>query len=246
MTNKIVCITGAAKRIGAAMADEFHKNGYHILLHYHQSETAAIQLMNRLNAVRPHSVHSFSLNLHCIDKYKTIIKKAIDVFGRLDLLINNASSFYPTPIENTTVSEWDELQGSNLKAAFFFSQTCLPYLQKAQGNIINIIDIHGANPLRGYAAYCIAKAGLKMATVAMAKELAPSVRVNGISPGAILWPDSDKTQLSPEKKQQIIDKIPLQRAGEPADIAKAAYFLAEAQYITGQILSVDGGRSSCR
>lgn len=240
MKDKVVLVTGAAHRVGAAIVDCLHGRGASIVLHYRHSESAAVAIADRLNQIRSNSVKIVSANLNENDAPKKIIQCVIDTFGQLDLLVNNASSFYPTLVEEATLSQWDDLMASNLKAPFFLAQAARPHLMKTQGNIINIVDIHAEKPLKDYPIYCAAKAGLVMMTKSLAKELGPDIRVNAVAPGAILWPET----LGDEVKQEIVSRTALKRKGSPEDIAKAVRYLAEdAGYVTGQILAVDGGRS---
>jgi pteridine reductase len=243
MQTKVVLVTGAAKRIGARITRTFHQAGYNIILHYNQSTDEAHELQKKLNSERPDSVTLLKLDLVNYSKWNDLGDQCMDTWGRLDVLVNNASTFYPTVIGAASDSEWNDLIGSNLKAPFFLSQTLAPCLKEFAGNIVNICDIHGDRPLKNYSIYSIAKAGLAMMTRSLAKELAPEVRVNGIAPGAILWPD-EQAEVSEGLKATIIHQIPLKRQGAPEDVANTALFLArDAPYVNGQILSVDGGRS---
>jgi pteridine reductase len=243
MKTKVVLITGAAKRIGAEITRTFHRAGFNIVLHYNQSKDDAVALKSELEQQRPKSVSLLQLDLVNKPDWKNLEDKCMQDWGRLDVLINNASTFYPTPFGNVSEDEWNDLMGSNLKAPYFLSQAVAPCLKEFAGNIVNICDIHGDRPLKGYSTYSIAKAGLAMMTRGLAKELAPEVRVNGIAPGAILWPE-EQAELKDGTKATIIRQIPLKRQGAPEDVANTALFLArDAPYINGQILSVDGGRS---
>ena len=243
MKTKVVLVTGAAKRIGARITRTFHQAGYNIILHYNQSADDAHELQEKLNSERSDSVSLLQLDLVNYSKWKDLQDRCMDTWGRLDVLVNNASTFYPSVIGSATDSEWNDLIGSNLKAPFFLSQALAPCLKEFAGNIVNICDIHGDRPLKNYSIYSIAKAGLAMMTRSLAKELAPEVRVNGIAPGAILWPE-EQAEVSEGLKATIIRQIPLKRQGAPEDVANTALFLAQdAPYINGQILSVDGGRS---
>ncbi|MGZ5049511.1 MAG: pteridine reductase [Methylobacter sp.] len=238
---KNVLITGAAKRIGAACARLLHSEGCNVFLHYRSSETEARQLCNELNRLRPESAQIMQADLLSIAELDAVANKACKAWGGIDVLINNASSFYPTPIDDVTEKQWDELLDSNLKAPFFLAKALAPVLVERKGCIVNIVDIHAERGLSGYPVYSIAKAGLAAMTKVLAKELGPVVRVNGVAPGAILWPDRD---LSDSAKLEILQRVALKRSGEPDDIAKAVLFLIkDAGYITGQILSVDGGRT---
>jgi pteridine reductase len=243
MKTKVVLVTGAAKRIGAEITRVFHQAGYNIILHYNTSHDEALALKSELENKRANSVSLLSLDLVRSPNWDSLEDKCMQNWGRLDVLVNNASTFYPTRFGKVTDAEWTDLIGSNLKAPYFLSQALAPCLKEFAGNIVNICDIHGDRPLKGYSAYSIAKAGLSMMTRGLAKELAPEVRVNGIAPGAILWPE-EQAELKDSTKATIIRQIPLKRQGAPEDVANTALFLArDAPYINGQILSVDGGRS---
>ncbi len=235
-----VLITGAAHRVGAATARLLHAAGMNIILHYRHSKEAAEQLQQTLHAVRPDSVALLQADLHDTAKLPQLVEEAVAIAGKLDVLINNASSFYPTPLGTVTEAQWDDLIGANLKAPFFLSQAAAPYLRQQQGNIINIVDIHAERPLKEFPVYSVAKAGLVMLTKSLACELGPDVRVNAVAPGAILWPE----HLDEAAKEKIISRTFLKRKGEPQDIAKAIrYLIRDADYMTGQVLAVDGGRS---
>jgi len=239
--NKVALITGGAQRIGATLCRHLHGAGYNVLIHYRHSAQAAAQLAKELNGMRPKSAYSIPANLLEITDIKRLIQAALKPWQRLDVVVNNASSFYPTEIGETSEDSWNDLIGSNMKAPFFIAQTAAEELTKRQGCIINIVDVHVQNPLKGHSIYCAAKAGLAMLTRSLAVELAPNVRVNAIAPGAILWPTTEPDETS---KQKTLDDIALQRLGDPLDIAKTVLFLArDADYITGQIITVDGGRS---
>lgn len=241
MNGKTALITGAAKRIGAQIARTLHEAGCDIIIHYRTSEQSAKSLCKELNDERPNSANCLQADLNETDKLDNVIKQAVKFWGRLDLLINNASSFYPTPIGSITLENWDDLFNSNLKAPLFLSQAAVPHLRLTGGNIINMIDIHAYRPMSKHPVYCAAKAGLAMMTQSLAKDLGPEIRVNGVAPGAILWPDND---LNNETKNLILERTALKRPGDPEDIAKAILFLArDADYITGQVIPVDGGRS---
>jgi pteridine reductase len=238
---KNVLITGAAKRIGAACARLLHSKGCNVFLHYRSSKAAAMQLCYELNQIRPDSSYMMEANLLIREELEALASEACTAWGGIDVLVNNASSFYPTAIADVTEQQWDELMGSNLKAPFFLAQSLSATLAENRGCIVNIVDIHAERGLAGYPVYSIAKAGLVAMTKILAKELAPSIRVNGVAPGAILWPDKD---FSAQEKQDILQRVALRRSGTPADIAKAAWFLIkDANYMTGQILTVDGGRT---
>ena len=232
LTDKVALITGAAHRIGAETARTLHAEGMRLVLHYRHSRKAAQALQKSLNEQRPDSVILVQADLLSINCTPTIIQQAIDSFGRLDVLINNASSFYATQIGAVTEAQWEDLIGSNLKAPFF--------LARQQGCIVNIVDVHADRPLKAYPIYSTAKAGLVMLTKALAVELGPDVRVNAVAPGAILWPEN----IDEVTKQRIINRTVLKRKGAPHDIAKAIlYLIRDAGYMSGQVLTIDGGRS---
>lgn len=234
-------ITGAAKRIGACVARTLHTNGANIAIHYRGSAGEADALADELNAIRPGSALKAQADLLDTKRLGELVDEVVAQTGRLDILLNNASTFYPTPLDEVTEEHWDDLLGTNLKAPLFLSKAAAPHLRASKGMIINIVDIHSQRPLRNHPVYGPAKAALGMLTRSLARDLSPEVRVNGVSPGAILWPEDgmdDKTE------QIILKQVPLGRTGEPADIARTILFLAkDAPYITGQIIAVDGGRS---
>ncbi|MEO1889847.1 MAG: pteridine reductase [Cycloclasticus sp.] len=237
---KIVLITGAARRIGADIAKTFHAAGFGVVVHYHMSKVGAEALVASLNVQRKNSAWSVQADLQSADQIDEMVNDALVKAGRLDVLVNNASTFYETPIESATEQQWDDLMGSNLKAPFFVSQAALPALKESQGCIVNLVDIYAKRALPNYPIYSIAKAGLSALTKSLAKELAPTVRVNGVSPGVILWPEDQ----SIEGSEAMVNQIPLQRQGSPNDIAETVLFLAkDARYITGQVIAVDGGKS---
>ncbi len=240
--NKVVLITGAAKRIGAVITRLLHESGMNVVLHYHHSEAEAFELCKHLNDSRPNSAKVFQADIKEIDACQHLIDQAQKVWGRLDVLVNNASSFYPTPLEQVSENDWEDLVGSNLKGPFFLCQAAATHLVSSKGNIVNIVDIHADKPLKNYPVYCIAKAGLVMLTKSLARELGPSIRVNGVAPGAILWPN-EQSSVSAETQQYIINQTLLKRQGNPQDIAETVLFLIKQSYITGQIIAVDGGRS---
>lgn len=239
MTSKVVLITGAAQRIGAAIARKLHQHNWDIAIHYRQSAKTAAALAAGLNASRKDSALLLQADLLEPSAYAALIEQAYHWKKHLDALINNASAFYPTPINAASLEQWEDLIGTNMKAPFFLAQQARQYLRDSHGAIINLTDIHADRPLRDHAIYCAAKAGLLMLTRALAQELAPAIRVNAISPGAILWPED----MSASIQKQTLSRIPLQKTGTPADIANAVrYLLEEADYVTGQVLAVDGGR----
>jgi pteridine reductase len=240
LRDHVVLITGGARRVGAEIARTLHAAGANILIHYRSSAAAAIAVADQFNQTRPYSAAIHAAHLLNAEAPDKLIAATLLEFGRLDILINNASSFYPTPVGQITLPQWDDLIGSNLKAPLFLSQAAAPSLAKQRGLIINMIDIHALRPLKAHAVYSTAKAGLAMLTRALARELGPEIRVNGIAPGPVLWPEGD---MDDELKREIIDKTALKRHGTPRDVARTALFLAkDAPYITGQIIAVDGGR----
>ena len=241
LTGKAALITGAARRVGAAIARRLHAAGANVLLHYRDSEADAAKLEAALNALRPKSAARVKAELLAPIAPRALLSAARDSFGRLDLVVNNASSFFPVEMGAIEASHWEELIGSNLRAPLFICQEAAPELASRQGSIVNIVDIHAERPLKGYPLYSIAKAGLAALTRSLAVELAPGVRVNGVAPGAIAWPDDG--QFEPAERSRILATTPLGRLGSPEDIAQAVHFLACASYITGQVIAVDGGRS---
>ncbi len=241
LTGKTVLITGGARRVGATIARTLHAAGANLVVHYRKSAKDAEALVAELNASRPGTAATSQADLLDLGKLPALVEFAVRSFGALDVLVNNASTFYPTKIGEITPQAWDDLMGSNLKAPLFLSQAAAPALKKSSGLIINIVDIHALRPLRDYTVYCTAKAGLHMLTRSLAKELGPEVRVNGISPGPVMWPEHGGDEAAREK---IIQRTILQKMGTPEDIARTAlFFAASAPFITGQILAVDGGRS---
>ena len=238
---KCALITGGAKRIGASISRTLHHAGYNIIIHYRLSSADAESLATELNEMRSDSVRLLQGNLNDEAVYDSLVEQAYRCWNRLDALVNNASSFYPTPVGNITLDDWNNLVNSNMKAPLFLSQAAAPYLKASHGCIINMIDIHAQRPMKHHSVYCAAKAGLGMITQSLAKELGPDVRVNGVAPGAILWPENDMPEHT---KNLIIERTALKKAGAPIDIAKAVLFLIrDADYITGQVIAVDGGRS---
>jgi pteridine reductase len=241
LAGKAVLVTGGARRLGAAIARRMHAAGAGVLIHYRDSEADATKLVAELNAVRPKSAVKVKAELLAPIAPRALVGAARDAFGRLDVLINNASSFFPVALGQIELSHWEELVGSNLRAPLFISQEAAPELAKQEGAIINIVDIHAERPLKGYPVYSVAKAGLAALTRALAVELAPRVRVNGVAPGAIAWPEDG--QFDPGERERVMATTPLGRVGTPGDVAQAVHFLACAPYVTGQIVAVDGGRS---
>jgi pteridine reductase len=232
-------ITGGSQRIGKAVCEALHRQGYNIVIHYRNSKEQAQALAESLNLQRSQSAFTYQANLNNINEVNALSQFAIE--QSVSLLINNASSFYPTEIGSATVENWDDLFNSNVKAAFFLAQNLTDCISQNQGSIINIVDIHSEKPMKNHPIYSMAKAALNMMTKALAKDLGEKLRVNGVSPGAILWPEHE---LDDEQKQQdILSRIPLNKIGQAEDIAQAVVFLAQQSYITGQIINVDGGRS---
>ncbi|MDH5517908.1 MAG: pteridine reductase [Gammaproteobacteria bacterium] len=241
LQNKTALITGASRRIGAVIARTLHSAGMNITLHYRGAKEQADALCDELNQLRDNSCIALRLDLHQTAQLPELIEQSQQHWGRLDLLVNNASSFYPTHAGKITEQHWDDLIGSNLKAPLFLSQAAIPALKASQGCIVNIVDIHAERPMKNHTLYCAAKAGLAMLTKSLAKELGPEIRVNGVAPGAIMWPESE---LDAETQNEILSRTALKRSGMPEDIAAAVLFLSrDAHYITGQIIPVDGGRS---
>lgn len=237
----VVLVTGAARRIGAAIARHLHAQGYAIALHYRDSEAEATALRDALEAARPGSTLLLQADLARPDAAETLVDRTIERFGRLHGLVNNASAFFPTPFGETTPAQWQSLFDANTRAPFFLAQAAAPHLRASHGAIVNITDIHGERPLRAHAAYCMSKAALVMMTKALALELAPDVRVNAVAPGAILWPEHETADAA--RQAAIIAKTPLARTGTPGDIAEAVHWLlSSARFTTGEVLHVDGGR----
>jgi pteridine reductase len=241
LAGQAVLVTGAARRVGAAIARKLHTAGANVVLHYRTSATAAESLARELNEARAGSVRTLQADLLDLNQLAPLIDAAVGAFGRLDVLVNNASTFYPTPLGAISAHDWDDLMGTNVRAPLFLSQAATPALRKSGGLIVNIVDIHGSRPLKRFTVYCTAKAALAMLTRSLARELAPQIRVNGIAPGPILWPEDAP---EPDTKAKIISQTLLRRQGSPDDVARTVlFFAAEAPFVTGQILAVDGGRS---
>lgn len=241
MQGKTVLITGGAKRVGAAICRRLHTAGANLMLHYRRSAGEARLLQVELNHLRPGSVALIQADLLDIAKLPSLVEQTVHTFGRLDALVNNASSFHATPVGSISVDDWNDLIGTNLKAPLFLAQAAAPALRRTQGSIVNIADIHAERPLKDFVVYSVAKAGLVGLTRSLARELAPDVRVNAVAPGPILWPE-DGT-FDEVSRQRIISRTPLKREGSPDDIAKAVHYLiADAPYVTGETLNVDGGR----
>ncbi|WP_417614440.1 pteridine reductase [Oceanisphaera sp.] len=242
MSSPVVLITGAAKRIGAQMSRHLHQSGYRLVLHYHSSDTAVLALQQELNSTRPHSVAIVRQDLTQLEQLPAMADRVLGCFGRLDGLINNASSFYPTPLASSTPAQWQDLMSTNAAAPYFLIQALSPALRQQNGAIINMVDIHAEKGLQHHLLYSMAKNALATLTRGLATELAPHIRVNGIAPGAIIWPAHE---LTAEQKQQVLATIPMGRLGQAQEIAEtAAFLLAGPAYLTGQIIALDGGRSS--
>jgi pteridine reductase len=240
-TRRTALVTGAARRIGACIAETLHQRGCDVVLHYHSSAEAVNELAGKLNALRPASASIVQADLGESDEINRLAGQVRERMGKLDLLVNNASRFFPTSVGATSSEQWDALMDSNLRGPFFLTQALVPQLAIAGGSVVNLLDVHALRPMPGHAVYCMAKAGLQMMTLALAKELGPQIRVNGVAPGAILWPEYEGSSAD---QQKILDKTVMGRAGRPEDIASAvAYLGLDAPYVTGQVLAVDGGRS---
>jgi pteridine reductase len=241
LAGRVALVTGAARRVGAAIVEQLHGAGASVVIHYGQSAAAAGELAERLEALRPGSTALLAADLMRAEERDALVPAAAAAFDGLDLLVNNASIFRPTAFGSIADDDWHELMDSNLKAPLFLSQAALPWLRRRQGLIVNIVDIHGRRPLGGFPLYCVAKAGLQMLTYAMARELGPDVRVNGVAPGPVLRPDDMDGVMW---DQAILERIPLRREGEPADVAACVLYLATTgRYVNGQVIAVDGGRN---
>ena len=239
--SRVVLITGSARRIGACIAETLHQRGCDVFLHYHGSSDAVNQLAQKLNALRPASAAVLQADLGNAVEINRLAGLVRDRTGQLDLLVNNASRFFPTTVGSTSMEQWDDLMDSNLRGPYFLTQALIPELAIAGGSVVNLLDVHAVRPMPGHAVYCMAKAGLQMMTLALAKDLGPQIRVNGVAPGAILWPEQES---NPADQQIILNKTVMGRAGRPEEIASAVVYLGlDAPYVTGQVLAVDGGRS---
>lgn len=242
LDGRVALVTGSAKRIGKTIVEHLHEAGARVAVHYRRSAGEAQALVDRLNADRPGSARCFAADLGNTAELTALADGVLGWADRLDILVNNASSFYPTPLGDVSEDDWNDLIDSNFKGPLFLSQACLPALRAARGTIVNIVDIHGQNPLRNHHVYSPAKAALGMLTRCLAKDLGPEVRVNGVAPGAILWPSEGEPT---DGKSRILDAIPLKRAGAPEDVAGCVlYLVRDADYVNGQIVAVDGGRSA--
>lgn len=242
-TAPVALVTGAAHRLGAKTAQTLHDRGWNLVIHYRSQHQKAEALAGDLNQTRPGSAFTLKADLSNLAEVQQLAEQSVAQWGRLDGLVNNASVFYPNPTEQAMTQDWDSIMNTNLRAPFFLLQACLPALRDSAGGVVNLIDIYSERPLPEHPLYCASKAGLAALTKSWAKDLAPSVRVNGVSPGAILWPEGE-AELDRSNQQAILEKTPLARTGTPEDIAGAiAFLLCDAPFITGQILPVDGGRS---
>lgn len=238
---RFALVTGAARRIGACIAETLHERGCDVFLHYNASAESVNALADKLNGLRPQSAHVLKADLGSDKEIESLVESLRTVTDRLDILVNNASRFFPTTPGTTTQTEWDQLMDSNLRGPYFLTQALLPELSVGGGSIINLLDIHAVRPMQRHAVYCMAKAGLQMMTLALAKDLGPKIRVNGVAPGAILWPEQESDS---QHQQNILSKTIMKRAGHPEDIASAVTYLGlDAPYVTGQVLAIDGGRS---
>ncbi len=241
LAGRAVLVTGGARRVGAAIARMLHAHGADVVVHHRTSTSDAQKLRSELETLRPRSAALVRADLADPTSYARVIDEAVRAFGRLDVLVNNASSFYPTPVGEITEAQWQDLVGSNLKAPLFLSQAATPHLKRTTGLILNMVDIHAARPLKRHTVYSIAKAGLVTLTRSLARELAPEVRVNAIAPGPVMWPESGADAAL---REEIVARTALKRMGTPDDVARAALFLVrDAPFVTGQVLAVDGGRS---
>lgn len=241
LADKVALVTGGAGRVGAQIARKLHAQGMKLVIHYRSSEQKAHRLQQELHDIRSASVMLVRGDLLRGPKLsQNLVYETMEAFGRIDVLINNAATFYPTPIGEAVEKDWEDLIGTNLKAPFFLAQAAAPHLKASQGCIVNMADIYGERPLKDYSIYSVAKAGLIMLTKTLARELGPAIRVNAVAPGAILWPEDGMDEMN---KQRMISRTPLKRIGKPDDIAETVLFLVgDADFITGQVIAVDGGR----
>ena len=242
LKSPVVLVTGGGKRVGAAIVERLHREGWRVAIHYRASADAATALAAALNSLRLDSARVFAADLLDLPALPKLVEQVAAEFGQLDALVNNASTFYPTAVGKVTLDDWAQLVGSNLQAPLFLSQAAAPHLKQTHGSIVNITDIHAERPMAGYVVYNIAKAGLRGLTAALAGDLAPEIRVNAVAPGPIEWPDDG--QISEAEKARILDHVPLKREGGAAQIAEAVkYLVCDADFVTGQTINVDGGRS---
>lgn len=243
LLGKTILITGGAKRVGAAISRLLHASGANLMIHYRSSLQEATLLQNELNLVRPNSVAIIQSDLLAVETLPDLVETTLTRFGRLDALVNNASSYYPTELGQINSQQWEDLLGSNLKAPLFLAQAAARALREAQGCIVNITDMHVERPKKGYVVYSVAKAGLVTLTKSLAQELAPEVRVNAVAPGPVLWPENNP-EFDTQYRERVINQTLLKRIGEGNDVAKAVRFLIQdAPFITGHVIAVDGGRS---
>lgn len=243
MQGKVVLVTGGAKRVGAAICRRLHAAGAELAVHYHNSAQEALALQDELNELRPKSAAAFQADLLDLNALPKLLHKVVKKFGQLDALVNNASSFYATPLAEVNEQQWHDLLGTNLRAPLFLAQAAAAELRRRHGCIVNIADIHAERPMHGHLLYSVAKAGLAALTRALAQEMAPQVRVNAVAPGVIMWPEN-AAWMDEEQRRKIVAHTLLKREGEPDDIAKiVAFLIQDAPYVTGQIIAVDGGRS---
>jgi pteridine reductase len=243
MQGKVVLVTGGAKRVGAAICRRLHAAGAQLAVHYRSSEQEALALQKELNKLRPKSTAVFHADLLRQNALPQLVKKVVEKFGQLDALVNNASSFYATPLADIDEKQWHDLLGTNLRAPLFLAQAAAAELRRQHGAIVNIVDIHAERPMHGHLLYSVAKAGLVALTKGLAQEMAPQVRVNAVAPGVIIWPENE-AWMDQEQRRKIVAHTLLKREGEPDDIARTVKFLLnDSPYVTGQVISVDGGRS---
>jgi pteridine reductase len=238
-SRRVALVTGAARRIGAVIARRLHAAGYDVALHARRSRAELAALVEALERARASSTLALEADLGDAGVLPDLVNASVERFGRLDALVNNAAAFYPTPIGTATAAQWDELIGTNARAPFFLAQAAAPHLAATNGAIVNIVDIYAEQPLANHAIYGMSKAALAAMTKALARDLAPDVRVNGVAPGAILWPDAGKSEAA---QRAVIERTPLKRTGSPDDIASAVLWLLDAPFVTGEIVRVDGGR----
>lgn len=244
LAHEVALVTGAARRLGAATVRLLHAHGARVAVHYRSSRADAEALVAELNGLRAGSAVALQADLLDVAALPGLVAQVVAAFGKLTVLVNNASTFYPTPVGSITPAQFDDLIGSNLRAPLFLSQAAATQLKLHGGQVINIVDIHAQRPLKNHTVYCAAKAGLQMLTMSLARELAPRVRVNGVAPGPVMWPEVGDTPMDAALQERILDRTALKRAGGPEDIAKAVlFFVKDAPYVTGQVLPVDGGRT---
>jgi len=241
MTSKFIFLTGGAKRIGKTTCKHFHDEGFNIIFHYNTSDKEANEIKESLDSIRKDSCFVIQADFNDKSSIERLAEGVAEITDELAVLINNASSFYPTPIEQASQNEWDDLMATNATTPLFLTQALLPFLKKAKGCVINISDTLAPSGIKNFSLYSGAKSALEGITKSLAKELAPDIRVNAISPGAILWPEDE--DLTEEQQKERLSKVPLGRIGSPEDISSVAVFLTDAKYITGQVIKVDGGRS---